>query len=175
MYEMCQTLMHPQQLLEIAKAQMKYPYTLVSQYLSQVATFVVPQKCTNPMLIFETCQFISVHPTDFISVTLPKTLPYLFANSDAKVIEEISEDLGETILSLFMEHSHQILANVYQQHGPAQTTESLTFIMNIISRGAEPKPADFTVQGMVQSCVVALLTDLVVVLGHENEERAALV
>ncbi|KAG2155117.1 uncharacterized protein EDB93DRAFT_1266510 [Suillus bovinus] len=162
------------QLLEIAKAQMKSPYNLVSPYLSQVATFVVSRKCTNPMLIFETCRFLSVHPTDFVSVTLPKTLPYLFANSEAKVIEEISEDLGETILSLFMNHSHQILAHVYQQHGPAQTTGSLTFIMNIISRGAKSKSADLTVQGMVQSCVVALLADLVVVLGHENEERAAL-
>lgn len=127
------------------------------------------------MLIFETCRFLSVHPTDFISVTLPKTLPYLFANSEAKIIEEISEDLGQTILSLFMEHSHQILAYVYQQHGPAQTTGSLTFIRNIIFRGAESKSADLTVRGMVQSCVVALLAELVVVLGHANEERAALV
>jgi serine/threonine-protein kinase ATR len=129
----------------------------------------------QPNADIETCRFISVHPTNFISVTLPKTLPYLFANSKAKVLEEISEDLSETIMSLFMEHSHQILAHVYQQHGPAQTTRSLTLIMNIISRGAEPKPADFTVRGMVQSCVVALLADLVVVLGHENEEQAALV
>ncbi|KAG2369791.1 hypothetical protein BDR07DRAFT_1447599 [Suillus spraguei] len=149
------------QLLEIAKAQMKSPYTLVSPYLSQVAIFVVSRKCTNPVLILETCRFLSVYPPDFISVTLPNTLPYLFANSEAKVIEEISEDLGQTILTLFMKHSHQILAHVYQQHGPAQTTRSLTFIMNIISR-------------VVQSCVVALLADLVVVLGHENEERAAL-
>ncbi|KAG2060248.1 hypothetical protein BDR06DRAFT_872755 [Suillus hirtellus] len=162
------------QLLEIAKAQMKSPYILVSPYLSQVATFVVSRKCTNPMLIFETCRFLSVHPTDFISVTLPKTLPYLFANSEAKIIEEISEDLSQTILSLFMDHSHQILAYVYQQHGPAQTTGSLTFIRNIIFRGAESKSADLTVRGMVQSCVVALLAELVVVLGHENEERAAL-
>ncbi|KAG2115849.1 uncharacterized protein F5147DRAFT_751291 [Suillus discolor] len=162
------------QLLEIAKAQMKSPYILVSPYLSQVATFVVSRKCTNPMLIFEMCRFLSVHPADFITVTLPKTLPYLFANSEAKIIEEISEDLRRTILSLFMEHSHQILAYVYQQHGPAQTTRSLTFIKNIIFRGAESKSADLTVRGMVQSCVVALLAELVVVLGHENEERAAL-
>jgi serine/threonine-protein kinase ATR len=116
-----------------------------------------------------------VHPTDFISVTLSKTLPFLFANSEAKVIEEISEDVGQSISSLFMAHSHQILAHVYQQQGPAQTTGSLTFIRNIISKGSEPKRANFTIQNMVQSCVVALLADLVVVLGHENEERASLV
>jgi serine/threonine-protein kinase ATR len=116
-----------------------------------------------------------VHPTDFISVTLSKTLPFLFANSEAKVIEEISEDVGETISSLFMTHSHQILAHVFQQQGPAQTTGSLTFIRNIISRGAEPKRDTLSIKGMVQSCVVALLADLVVILGHENEERASLV
>ncbi|KAG1768696.1 hypothetical protein EDD22DRAFT_1041450 [Suillus occidentalis] len=160
------------QLLEIAKAQMKSPYTLVSPYLSQVAIFVVSRKCTNPALIIETCRFLSVHPTDFISVTLSKTLPFLFANSEAKVIEEISEDVGQTISTLFMAHSHQILAHVYQQQGPAQTTGSLTFIWNIISRGAELDT--LSIQGMVQSCVVALLADLVVVLGHENEERASL-
>lgn len=165
--------MHPQQLLEIAKAQMKSPYTLVSPYLSQVATFVVSRKCTNPALILETCRFLSVHPTDFISVTLSRTLPFLFANSEAKVLEEISEDVGQTISTLFMDHSHQILAHVYQQQGPAQTTGSLTFIWNIICRGAEH--STLSLQGMVQSCVVALLADLVVVLGHENEERASLV
>lgn len=138
------------QLLEIAKAQMKSPYTLVSPYLSQVATFVVSRKCTNPMLILETCQFLSVHPTDFISVTLSKTLPFLFANSEAKVIEEISEDVGQTIFTLFMTHSHQIFAHVYQQQGPTQTTGSLTFIRNIIC--AEPKCATLSIQGMVQSC-----------------------
>ncbi|KAG0703892.1 hypothetical protein DFH29DRAFT_981716 [Suillus ampliporus] len=160
------------QLLEIAKKQRKSPYVLVSPYISQVASFVVSRKCTNPTLIFETCRFLSVHPTDFISVTLSKTLPHLFANSEGKVLEDISKELGKTTPSLFLNHSHEILAHVYQQHGPAQTTRSLTFITNILSDAAAVGNID--IQSIVKSCVVPLLANLVVVLGDENEERAAL-
>ncbi|KAG1752448.1 uncharacterized protein EDB91DRAFT_1243215 [Suillus paluster] len=159
------------QLLEIAKKQRKSPYVLVSPYISQVASFVVSRKCTNPALIFETCRFLSVHPTDFISVTLSKTLPYLFVNCEGKVLEDISKELGKTTPSLFLNHSHEILAHVYQQH-EAQTNGSLQFITNILSDAAAVD--DIDIQSIVKSCVVPLLANLVVVLGDENEERAAL-
>ena len=125
------------------------------------------------MLIFETCRFISVHPRDFISVTLSKTLPYLFATFEGKVLEDISKELGEPISRLFINpnHCHEILAHVYLLHG-GQTNRVLKFITEILS---DTSGNEINIQSIVKSSVVSLLANLVVVLGAEDEERTTTV
>jgi serine/threonine-protein kinase ATR len=159
------------QLLEIVKRQKKSPYVLISPYLSQIAPFVVARKCTSPMLIFETCRFISVHPRDFISATRSKTFPYLFANCEGKVIEEISIELEEKISSLFRSHPHETLVHTYLLQGPGQTNGALRFITKTLSDSTGNK---ITIRGLVKSFITQLVATLMVV-GAENEERATLV
>jgi len=112
-------------------------------------------------------------PTDFISVSLPRTLPYLFAHCERKVLETIAKDLSKKLSALFLSFSHEILAYIFQLPGPGQTQKALTFILRVLIDAADNVTID--VQSVVKSCVVPLLAELVIVMGDENSERAEMV
>ncbi|KAI6034535.1 hypothetical protein BKA83DRAFT_672562 [Pisolithus microcarpus] len=103
-----------------------------------------------PTLLAETCQFLSVRPRDFLSVTLPWTLPFVFANCDNKVLEEISAELEKTPASFFLSHSHDILSFVFRLQGPGETRKALNLHLVWFPS----------------------LQNFVMVLGDENEEHA---
>ncbi|KAI6100243.1 hypothetical protein F5141DRAFT_1009738 [Pisolithus sp. B1] len=157
------------QLFKLARHHKKPPYALVLPFFSRVAPHVVLRKCTRPTLLAETCQFLSVRPRDFLSVTLPWTLPFVFANCDNKVLEEISTELEKTPASFFLSHSHDILSFVFRLQGPGETRKALTFIVNVVA----PESTMVDIKSIVGSCLVPLLAELVMVLGDENEEHAA--
>ncbi|KAI6024462.1 hypothetical protein EDC04DRAFT_2869391 [Pisolithus marmoratus] len=157
------------QLSKLARHHQKPPYALVLPFFPRVAPHVVLRKCTKPTLLAETCQFLSVRPRDFLSVTLPWTLPFVFANCDTKVLEEISTELEKTPASFFLSHSHDILSFVFRLQGPGETRKALAFIVNVVA----PESTMVDIKSIVGSCLVPLLAELVVVLGDENEEHAA--
>lgn len=157
------------QLSKLARHHKKPPYALVLPFFPRVAPHIVLRKCTRPTLLAETCQFLSVRPRDFLSVTLPWTLPFVFANCDNRVLEEISTELEKTPASFFISHSHDILSFVFRLQGPGETRKALIFIVNVVA----PESTMVDIKSIVGSCLVALLAELVVVLGDENEEHAA--
>ncbi|KAH7887463.1 hypothetical protein F5I97DRAFT_2009110, partial [Phlebopus sp. FC_14] len=161
------------ELLALAKFHGKAPYGLVSPFLARIAPFVVARKYTKPILLAETCRCMGVHTNDFLSVTLPKTLPYIFANSEIKVLEEISTELGQKPSTLFMNHCHRILSEIFRLQGPGQTNKALTFVLKILTEAAIGSTATIDLQSIVKSCLFPLLAELVVASGDENEEQAA--
>lgn len=112
-------------------------------------------------------------PTDFISSTLPRTLPQLFANCEQKALEKISKDLQVKLATLFINRSHDILAFVFLLDNDASTNKAVSFILRILSQAADN--ADIRVHSVIKSCVVPLLAKLVNSLGDEDESKVVAV
>ncbi|TFK55398.1 hypothetical protein OE88DRAFT_1622542 [Heliocybe sulcata] len=159
------------QLLFLTQMRKKSPYNLVSPFLCQILPFLVSRILTEPTLLNEACRFMSVSPTDFISVNLHHALPQLFANGNAKVLEKIGSDLGKKPSNLFLNHSHDILAHIFLEDD-FKTKAALDFIVDVLRKAAESATID--IQSVVKSCLIPLLADLIIVMGDENEDKAAL-
>jgi serine/threonine-protein kinase ATR len=138
-----------------------------------IAPFLVSRICSQPSLLAESCRFLCVSPSDFLTANLPRTLPYLFGHCDRKVLETIARDLSKKVSMLFLNHSHEILAYVFQLSATGQTAKALAFILQILNDAADNVTID--AQSVVKSCVVPLLAELVIVMGDENAERAEVV
>ncbi|KAF9238832.1 hypothetical protein BU15DRAFT_88266 [Melanogaster broomeanus] len=163
------------QLIELTKRYKKAPQGLLSPFLHKIAPFIVSRKCTNPDLFAETCRFMSVYPTDFLAVTLSKTLPHIFADREARVLEEISSELGKKSSILFFNQAPGILAHVLQLQGPGQTNQALDFILKVVVADANEHSEKSTIDiGMiVKSCLLPVLAELVVMLGDEDPDQAS--
>lgn len=157
----------------MTKQHKKSPWALVSPHLSQVAPHLVSCMCSQPSMLTETCHFLSVATSDFISATLHHTLPPLFASCDIKVLEQVAHSTSAKVSSLFLNNSHDILAYIFLLKGPAQTNKALSFILALLRKAAGNESID--VQSVVKSCLVPLLAQLVIGMGDENQERAELV
>lgn len=158
------------QILAISKHHKKAPYSLVFPYLDQIAPFLVYKMSAQPSLLTDSCRLLSIFPADFISTTLPRTLPGLFANCDIKVLEMISRDLQKKPSTLFLNFSHEILAHVFLLPTSVQTNKALHFILKVLTDAVDNAPID--IQSVVKSCVVSLLGDLVIVMGHQDETES---
>jgi serine/threonine-protein kinase ATR len=128
--------------------------------------------CTQPSLLNETCRFLLVSPAAFLSATLPRTLPQLFANCELKILEKVARDLSKNLSALFLGHSHEILAHVFLLQGPAQTNKALGFIIKILTDAAD---GPIEIQAIVRSYVFPLIAELVVLMGDENPDQAEMV
>lgn len=161
------------QLLAMTKQHKKSPWGLVSPHLSQVAPQIVSCMCSQPSMLTETCHFLSVASSDFISATLHHTLPPLFASCDNKVLEQVAHCTSTKVSSLFLNNSHDILAHIFLLKGPTQTNMALLFILTLLRKAADNESIDM--QSVVKSCLVPLLAQLVVGMGDENPMRTELV
>ncbi|OBZ70466.1 Serine/threonine-protein kinase atr [Grifola frondosa] len=155
-------------LVALAKYHKKTPYSLVSPFMDHIAPYLVARLCTQAYLLSEFCRFISVSPGDFLSVTLNRTLPQLFASCDLKVLEAISAEIGQTPAYLLIDQTHHILAYVFRLPNVGQINKVLAFILNILRSATRDDTIDTAT--LVRSCLVPLLGELVIVLGDENDD-----
>lgn len=125
------------------------------------------------MLLLECCRFISMPPTDYISSTLPRTLPQLFANCEQKALEKISKELQVKLSTLFLNRSHDILAYVFLLDNDVSTNKAISFTLRILSQAADN--AEIRIHSVIKSCVVPLLAKLVNALGDEDENKVTAV
>jgi serine/threonine-protein kinase ATR len=159
-----------EQLLAIAKHHNKSPYTLVSPYFFMVAPYLVSRICTHPSLLAESCRFLAISPTDFITLTLSRTLPDLFANCNNKALNKVADEVSKKPPSLFMNYAHEILAEVFLQSSPGRTKNALSFILKVLRDAADNVIID--IPNIITSCIVPLLAEIVSVMGAEDPERA---
>lgn len=104
----------------------------------------------------------------FLSMTLRQTLPPVYADCNAKVLEKIAQSLEEAQSALFLANSEAVLAHVFLLPAPTRMQKALDFILQTLhpdARSAVP-----LVQ-IIRASVVDLLTTLVTALGVEDEER----
>ena len=136
--------------------------------MDQIAPFIITRFSSEPDLLGEACRVMSIAPIDFIGITLPRTLPELFASCDQRVLELIAKELSTKASSLLLKHSHGILAHIFLSN-QATTTKALNFVIKILT---DATSSDIDIQSVVKSCVVPLLAELVVVMGDERPEVA---
>ncbi|KAJ7581045.1 hypothetical protein C8J56DRAFT_793738 [Mycena floridula] len=159
------------QILAITKFHKKpSPYPLLLPYLDKIAPFVVSRICTQPSLLMEYCRLVSIAPADFITLTLPRTLPSLFASRELKVLETVARELSIALPFLLLKHSHDILAHIFLLPDSAQTISCLAFVVQVLTDARSDVSID--VHSVVKSCVVSLLAEIVVILGDENRAIA---
>ncbi|KAJ3818475.1 hypothetical protein EV361DRAFT_810329 [Lentinula raphanica] len=148
-------------------------YPLLLPYMDKIAPFLVSQMCSQPALISETCRLMCISITDFLRITLPKTLPTVFAKQDHQLLEAMDKELAQTPASMFLHNSHIILAHAYRLS--VGTQDVLNFITRMLSSAAVSQNGKRTVvdaQSITKACVIPLLADLVTSLGDHDEEVA---
>lgn len=123
--------------------------------------------CSHPALLEETCRAIAILPSQFIRSNLPRILPQLFANCEKAVLETISKELGTKLSILFVSHSHKILAYVFLQRD--QTRKALQFILKTLEMASQGASIDAV--SVIKSCLIPLLTELVIKLGYDNSNN----
>jgi serine/threonine-protein kinase ATR len=138
----------------------------VSPYINVIAPFLVSRWHSHPAILLECCRFLSITPADFISFTLPHTLPQLFGTCDSKALEKVSKDVAKDPSLLFISHAQDILAYVFLLQGQAPTNLALAFIMSLLTKNSEK--ANIDIQSVIKSYLVPLLAKLVNVLGDED-------
>ncbi|KAI5124851.1 hypothetical protein M0805_007285 [Coniferiporia weirii] len=158
------------QLLALAKHHKKTPYMLVSPYMQEIATHVVSVMPRQPNALLETCRFLSLSRNDFLSVTLPHTLPQLFATCDSAALDNLHNELGKPISGLFLNASADVLAHVFLLKKAEETDKALRFILRILSEAANN--AKIGLLNVVKSCVIPLLGKLVICMGDPDDEAA---
>lgn len=161
-------------LTELARYRKKSSYNVVSPYLSQVAPLVVSRMMTQPAILVECARFIAIQPSAFISVTLPHTLPIVFATTDLPVLQQIAKELSRKPSILFINHAPDILAHVFMLQGPGQTSKALSFVLQVLRDDAQDAEG-IDMNSVVKSCITKLLCELVTILGDNRTERADMV
>lgn len=159
------------QILSLAKHLNKTPYLLLSPYLFSLAPMIVSSLVLQPNLLTETCRFLSLSPSDFLSVTLPHTLPRLFATCNADALQKVSAEVKQNVSTLFINASPHILAHVFSLPGSAETEKSLNFITRTLNE-ATNNGAKIVIQSIVRSCLIPLLGLLVISMGDERRTIA---
>lgn len=139
-------------------------------HFDQIAPFLVLRMCTQPALLRESCRIMHMVQEDFISTTLPRTLPHLFAACEVRVIETIGTMLNSKPSTLLLNNSPEILAHLFLLRGPGQTNKALSCLLDVLTDSANQKGID--IPSVVKSSIMQLLAQLVIVLGDEDPERA---
>lgn len=152
----------------IVKKHNKTPYSMIQPYLDQVAPFLLSRMCSQPVLFNEACRAIAIQPNQFIMSNLARALPQLFADCESTVIQAVAKELKTKPSTLFVKHSHKILAHVFLQQGQAK--KSLNFILKTLTTDSQGASIDSV--SVVKSCLVPLLAELVISLGEDNPEAA---
>ncbi|KAJ7849841.1 hypothetical protein B0H14DRAFT_3085988 [Mycena olivaceomarginata] len=150
------------QIIAVAEHHNKSVMAVMLPYFDQIAPFLVLRMCTHPELLAESCRIMHVSPQDFISTTLPRTLPHLFAACEVRVIEAIGNALNSKPSTLLLNHSADILAHLFLLRGPGQTDKAMT---TLLDKGIDT-------QSVVKSSIVQLIAQLVIVMGDEDPDTA---
>ncbi|KAF9462064.1 hypothetical protein BDZ94DRAFT_1283268 [Collybia nuda] len=160
------------QVLALAKHHNRSAYSLLHPHLEKIAPFLVSRICTQPGLLVECCLLMALNPAAFIERTLPFTLPQLYGNCEAKVLQKIAKDLGVQLSALFLENSAMILAHIFRLQAPGQTNKALAFVVKSIIDETGKEGAAISPQHIVLSCIVSLIAELVIGMGDEANKAA---
>ena len=142
---------------------------LLLPHIAQISQYVVTRLCTEPGLLRETCRFLSREPVDFLTLTLPYTLPILAASRAKDVIDVLSGQLGKTAAVLLLDKSAEVLAHIFLLESSTQTETAYEFVRAIITNAApQGSVGDLS---LVRHCAFSLLGEIAISLGDEDQAR----
>ncbi|KAH9482313.1 Serine/threonine-protein kinase ATR [Psilocybe cubensis] len=156
-------------IIALAKHFKKSVYSLLAPYMNDIAPYIFKQLPLQPELLGEVSHVMGFPPRDFIRLTLPYTLPMLFATNDVKGLNKVAKELSTKVSALILNHSSCILAHIFLLPGQSAAKKALTFIAKILT---DASTSSIDIPSVVRSCVVPLLADLVIEMGDENSVNA---
>ncbi|TBU47261.1 hypothetical protein BD309DRAFT_856414 [Dichomitus squalens] len=158
------------QLQALARQYKKSLYSLTSPYLDRIAPYLVRRMISEPDGIAEFCRLLSVTLEDFVNLTLKHSLPPLFADGQAKVLEAVAAIVRKhNIALLVLDGAHWILSHSFMLTGIGQTNRGLQFILGVLRENAQD-PTAIDIASVARSCLINLLGEIVVCLGDENPD-----
>ncbi|KAE9410202.1 hypothetical protein BT96DRAFT_913020 [Gymnopus androsaceus JB14] len=148
-------------------------YPLLLPYMAKIAPFLVARMCSEPAILSETCRLMCISISDFLRTTMSKTLPSLFANQEYAVLEAIGKEVNHRPSTLFLHHCHEVLAHVFLLDSAKRTQVGLNSIASLLSSAASSggQKTNVDIQGVVKSCLIPLLAELVTSLGDRNQRE----
>ena len=133
--------------------------------LHRNAPRLVMRASSQPLVLGETCRFIGVTTSQFISLTQSGILPRLFAACDLRTLQLVSEELGTPLPTLFMKYGAPILAYIFSQ--PTGHTKMTNFVVSTLA--VTPGSESIDLASIVKSYFVNLLAEIIAMMGEETE------
>ncbi|KAF9534591.1 hypothetical protein CPB83DRAFT_754578 [Crepidotus variabilis] len=156
------------QILSLSKHHKKAPYLLLLPYQDKIAPFIIERLPVQPDLLSEACRVMSSAPSDFINITLPYTLPIIFASCNQGVLDLVSREVPE-FPKVLINHFPTVLSHIFLLPSQAATTKGLNFVAKVVSDATK---TTVTVQSVVKVSLVSLLGNLVMKMGDDDRGKA---
>jgi serine/threonine-protein kinase ATR len=110
---------------------------------------------------------------EFIRHTLSETLPRFIIQRDRPVLNYIKNTLGERISALVFGLAAELLARIFLLQDSTATDQALAFALDLLNENTGQQRV--TLESLILSCDVPLLTELVIAFHSEDREIHSLV
>ncbi|KAF5371168.1 hypothetical protein D9758_004152 [Tetrapyrgos nigripes] len=148
----------------------KTAHPLLQPHFDKIAPFLVSNLANFPILLYETCRLLGITRAVFVTMTMPQTLPPLFAECNEGVLKLIADMVSlSNISQVFLKHPSKILAHIFtlpQQH---QVDKALDFINRTVQSDAQRKEiARLNLESLMKRYIVPVLAELIAELGDTD-------
>jgi len=159
--------------MQLAKHYKKSHYDFLNPYMDQIIDYTMSRVNSEPTLLPELCRFISMGVPEFIRRTLSVTLPKSIIQRKRSVLDYIENTLGERISTLVLGLAAELLARVFLLQDADAIDEALDFTLDLLNENTGQQRV--TLESLILSCDVALLTELVIAMHNRDPDIQSLV
>ncbi|KAI9332338.1 hypothetical protein BDR26DRAFT_645605 [Obelidium mucronatum] len=147
----------------IAKIRGKAPYDLISPYLQEISVYLI-DRLKIPGLFKEFSKVLGLSPKAFIERTISHTLPHLITLEKTDLIHELADVLNIKIGVLCVNQMSHVLKSIFMT---SKTADVIRYVIKI----AQLEIKDISLRGLILSCALELVTNLVIELGDVLEGK----
>ncbi|ORY51967.1 hypothetical protein BCR33DRAFT_404224 [Rhizoclosmatium globosum] len=157
-----------EQIKYIAKFRNKAPYDLILPYLPEISVYLMDRLKISG-LFKDFSKVLGLNPKAFIERTISHTLPHLIIHQQTDLIQELANVLNMKIGVLCVNQMSHILKAIFMLN--QDTYNPITYVRKI----AQLEIEDISMKGLILSCALELVTNLVMELGdsHEGVQKKA--
>lgn len=159
--------------MQLAKYYKKSHYDFLSPYMAQIVDFTMSRITSDPALLAELCRFLSLGVPEFLRRTLSEALPKFIIQRDRAALDYIEDTIGERISGLVLGLAAELLARIFLLRDSVAIDEALAFTLDLLNQNTGQQRV--TLESLILSCDIPLLTELVIALHEEDPETHTLV
>ncbi|KAJ3385159.1 serine/threonine-protein kinase M1, partial [Chytriomyces hyalinus] len=158
-----------EQIKSIAKVYSKNVHDLMLPYLSDISIYLIDHLSVDGQLK-EFSKLLGLSQKSFIERTIAFTLPHLIIQEKEDVIQELGIILSTNVGVLCVNQMSHVLKSIFMQNSEAKATSAISYVIKITRLEIQK---EVSVKGLIVSCELELITNLVMELGDMNEGRKA--
>ena len=159
--------------MQLAKYHKKSHYDFLSPYMGEIIDFTMHRVILEPALLVELCRFLSLGVPEFMRHTLSETLPIFIIKMNRPVLDYIKNTLGERISALIFGLAAELLAGIFLLQDHTTIDGVLAFTLDLLNENTGQQRV--TLESLILSCDIPLLTELVIALHKEDQKIHSLV